>query len=99
VKTLPRAAFIAALAALCACAHQAVQPEDDSDPAIRARIETQIQGRNDLELRQVTIDVYSRVVTVTGVIRDDAQKKILMRLIRRVPGVEQAIENLIVTED
>jgi osmotically-inducible protein OsmY len=98
VRTLLRASLAAALAVSCACAGRPVQPEDDSDAAIRARIETVVSGRRDLNLSHVTIDVYSRVVTVTGILPEDAQLKALRRLIVRVPGVDQVIENVVVSD-
>ncbi len=91
-----RSAFAALLLlAFCACARP-LQPEDDSDAAIRARIETIVRGRADMDLSHVTIDVYSRVVTITGIVPATDQLKQLKRLIDRVPGVEQIIDNVVV---
>jgi osmotically-inducible protein OsmY len=91
------AAVVAAAALTCACAH-GVQPRDDSDAAIRARIETQIRGRRDIDLSGVTIDVYARVVTVSGIVPSPSQIRAITRLINRVPGVDQTINNLVLKE-
>lgn len=91
--------FAAAVLLTSACARRdAVQPEDDSDPAIRARIETVIGGRRDLDLRKVTIDVYSGDVVLSGIIPDEAQLKTLNRLIQRVPGVQNSVNNVVVAD-
>lgn len=97
MKAILRAALAAALALTCACAH-GIQPEDDSDAAIRARIETQIRGRRDIDLSRVTIDVYARVVTLSGIVPNNAQIHAITRLINRIPGVDQTISNLVVQD-
>jgi len=97
MKALDRALLIATLALAGACARP-IQPIDDSDPAIRARIETVIRGRRDLDLSHVTIDVYSRVVTVSGAVPSEKQSRAISRLVDKIHGVDQTINNLVVSE-
>ncbi len=97
MKAIRCACAAAALFLAAACARP-IQPEDDSDAGIRARIETQVRGRADLDLSHITIDVYSRVVTITGVLPEDSQLKVLKHLIDRVSGVDQIIENVVIGE-
>ncbi|NNN05580.1 MAG: BON domain-containing protein [Elusimicrobia bacterium] len=93
-----RCACAAAAVFLAAACARPIQPEDDSDAGIRARIETQVRGRADLDLSHITIDVYSHVVTITGIVPATSQLKALKRLIDRVSGVDQVVENVVVGE-
>lgn len=98
MRSIPRALLILTLGlSAAACAHS-LQEEDLSDPAIRARIEFLLRGRRDLDLSHVTIDVYSRVVTISGIAATPKQSSAILRLVNGVHGVDEAINNLIVPE-
>jgi osmotically-inducible protein OsmY len=84
--------------ALCGACARPVQEVDDSDPAIRARIENVIRGRKDLDLSHVQIDVYAHVVTVSGVVPSEKQQRAIMKLVDKIHGVDQAINNLLVQD-
>lgn len=75
-----------------------VQPVDTSDPGIKARIETALRGRPDLDLRYVTLDVVDGAVTVSGMVPTMTQIREIDRLVKRTKGVEAALINLVLNE-
>ena len=77
---------------------RAVQPEDDSDPAIKARVEIALHGRKDVDVRYITLDVINGLVTVSGVVPAGEQIRLIERIIARTPGVEQVMNNVVVQE-
>jgi len=98
MKAVSRAALIALLAlAGAACSHQ-VQEIDDSDPAIKARVESALRGGKDLDVRYVAIDVESGVVTISGLVSAPDQVRKIGRVIARIHGVDQVVNNLAVQE-
>jgi osmotically-inducible protein OsmY len=86
------------LCALAAACTRAVQPEDDSDPAIKARVETILHGRKDIDIRYISIDVNSGVVTLSGIVPAPEQIPLIERLVKRTPGVDQVMDNVVVQE-
>jgi osmotically-inducible protein OsmY len=98
VKATSRALLLLFLAAVGAgCAHQ-TQAVNDSDPAIRARIEAQLRGRSDLDVRYVSIDVEHGVVTISGIVSSSEDIRTIDKLIKRTHGVDQLLNNLVVQE-
>lgn len=91
------AAALLLLAGLCACRGE-VQPVDTSDPGIKARIEASLRGREDLDIRYVTVDVVDGAVTVSGMVPTMTQIREIDRLVKRTKGVEAALINLVVNE-
>ncbi len=87
---------VSLLAILAACAG-AVSHEDTSDPAIRARLIHALKADGTLDLRTVDIDVHVGVVTLSGIVRSEADKRAMARIARKVPGVEQVVANLLVS--
>ena len=77
---------------------RSIQAEDDSDPAVKARIENALQGRKDLDIRYVSIDVNGGVVTISGVVPEITQIRAIEKLVKGTPGVDQLMDNLIVQE-
>jgi osmotically-inducible protein OsmY len=75
-----------------------VQPEDDSDPAVKARVELALKGRKDVEIRFITIDVVNGLVTVSGVVPEPQQIRLIQRIVQRVPGVDQVMNNVVAQE-
>lgn len=71
---------------------------DMSDPAIKARIEAVLHGRKDLDLRYVTIDVNTRVATLSGIVPSGEQLLIIRRLASKIRGVNQILNNLVIQE-
>lgn len=95
-----RRAFAGALLlalALCSCT-RTVQEEDLSDPAIKARIEAQLKGRPELDLRYVAVDVHSGIATVSGLVASLEQQRLIDRLVRRTRGVDHILNNLLIQE-
>lgn len=85
------------LATGAACA-PAVVDRDDSDPAVKARVEGVLRGRTDLELRYVTITVDQGLVVLSGMVPTQTQRRLAGSLAHRVPGVSQILNNLVVGE-
>jgi hypothetical protein len=77
---------------------RSIQPEDDSDPAIKARVELALHGRKDLDIRYVSIDVNGGVVTISGIVPELGQIRAIERLVKNTPGVDQLMDNLVVQE-
>ena len=86
------------LAVLAAGCSGEIQPEDDSDPAIKARIQLSLQGRKDVDARFVTIDVTNALVTISGIVPSSDQIQIIDRIAKRTPGVDSVMDNLVIQE-
>ena len=97
VRLVFRAILLSALALTAACSHT-LQQEDLSDPVIKARIEQLINGRADLDLRYVSVDVNSGVVTVSGIVPSHEQRRAIERLAKSARGVDQVLNNLVIQE-
>ncbi len=74
------------------------QEIDVSDPGIKARIEAEMRGRKDLDLRYVTLDVVDGAVTVSGMVPNMTQIRAIDRIVKRTKGVEAALINLVINE-
>lgn len=81
------------VAAFAACAHT-VQEVDDSDPAVKARVEAALRGRSDLDMRFVTVDVEQGTVTISGLVSSQDQIRTIGNIIKRTHGVESVLNNL-----
>jgi osmotically-inducible protein OsmY len=90
--------FLAVFALCGAACMRNVQPEDDSDPAIKARVELALRGRKDLDIRFISVDVYHGLVTISGIVPALDQIRAIERLIKTTPGVEQLMDNVVVQE-
>jgi osmotically-inducible protein OsmY len=77
---------------------RAVQPEDDSDPAIKARVQLALQGRADVDVRYVSVDVNGGLVTISGLVPSPEQIDTIERIVKRTPGVDQVMNNVVVQE-
>lgn len=84
-------------AALSGCMRN-VEPVDLSDAAIKARIETALRSQPNLDLRYLTIDVDTGVVTLSGVLKDRREQDLVTRLARRTKGVDQVLVNVFIPE-
>lgn len=91
------AAALVTLLLLSACRGE-VQPVDVSDAGIKARIEAQLRGRKDLDVRYVTVDVVDGAVTVSGMVPTRTQLREIDHLVKRTKGVEAALINLVLDE-
>ena len=77
---------------------RAVQPEDDSDSAIKARVQFALQGRAHVDARYVSLDVNGGVVTISGIVPAPDQVLAIERIVKRTPGVDQVMNNVVVQE-
>lgn len=90
---------VAAVLALGASACRGnVQETDLSDPATKARLESRLRGRRDLDLKYVTVDVNNGTATLSGIVPNGEQMRIIRRLAARVQGVEHVLNNLVIQE-
>jgi osmotically-inducible protein OsmY len=74
------------------------QDEDLSDQATKARVEALLRGRRDLDLKYVTVDVNAGAATLSGIVPNGEQLRIIRRLAAGVRGVDQVLNNLIIQE-
>lgn len=91
-------AVVAALAVSSSACRGTMQEEDLSDHATKARIETLLRGRRDLDLKYVTVDVNAGAATISGIVPNGDQLRIIRRLVARVRGVDHVLNNLIIQE-
>lgn len=97
MRRLLSALLLLALLSPAACKH-AVEDDDLSDQAVKARIESLLRGRRDLDLQYVTVDVNAGVATISGLVPTGEQQRIIRRLAAGVRGVEQVLNNTVVQE-
>jgi len=90
-------ALVLVLAGLCACT-RSVQPVDTSDSGIKARLEFSLHSQPELDLKYLSIDVNSGVVTLSGLVGSYEDRDKIALIARRTKGVDQVIVNLIVPE-
>jgi osmotically-inducible protein OsmY len=95
-----RLLFVAAAAlALGSSACKNIKQEEDlSDQATKARLEAVLRGRQDLDLKFVTVDVNAGAATISGIVPNGDQLRIIRRLAANVRGVDQVLNNLIIQE-
>ena len=75
-----------------------MEPVDLSDSAIKARIEISLHSQPNLDLRYLSIDVDTGVVTLSGVLNSLREQDLVTRLAHRVKGVDQVLVNVLVPE-
>lgn len=91
-------AVAAALALGASACRGTAQEVDYSDPATKARLEARLRGRQDLDLKYVTVDVNNGTATLSGIVPNGEQLRIIRRLAARVQGVEHVLNNLVIQE-
>ena len=90
---------LAACLILISSACKTLKSEDDlSDQATKARIEALLRGRQDVDLKYVTVDVNAGAATISGIVPNGEQLRIIRRLTAGVRGVDQVLNNLIIQE-
>ncbi|MFA6003209.1 MAG: BON domain-containing protein [Elusimicrobiota bacterium] len=75
-----------------------LEPVDMTDSGIKARLELSLRSQADLNLRYVTVDVYSGVATISGLVNSQREKDLISRIVRQTRGVDQAAINVVVPE-
>lgn len=73
-------------------------PTDTSDPAITARVRAELKGHPTLDIRFLQVDTVSGVVTLSGMVESTEERRAIIRLVKRVPGVQQVVANLVAQE-
>jgi len=91
-------ALLAALALGSSACRTAAFEEDLSDQAVQVRIEALLRGRQDLDLKYVTVDVNDGVATVSGIVPNGEQLRAIRRIAAGVRGVDQVLNNLVIQE-
>lgn len=91
-------ALVAALTVGSSACRTFVGDEDLSDPAVKARLESLLRGRRDLDLKYVTLDVNAGVATISGIVPTGEQVRVIRRLAAGVRGVDQVMNNLVIQE-
>ncbi len=91
-------ALAAALTLGSSACRTLAQDEDLSDHATKARLEAVLRGRRDLDLKYVTVDVNAGAATISGLVPNGDQLRIIRRLAANVRGVDQVLNNLIIQE-
>jgi osmotically-inducible protein OsmY len=98
MKAFPCLLTAALLAAGLSGCMRNMEPVDLSDAAIKARIETTLRSQPNLDLRYLSIDVDTGVVTLSGVLNSRREQDLVTRLARRTKGVDQVLVNVLVPE-
>jgi len=91
-------ALVAVLAIGSSACRTFVNDEDLSDPAVKARIEILLRGRQDLDIQYITVDVNAGAATISGIVPNVEQLRAIRRLVANVNGVDQVLNNLIIQE-
>lgn len=90
---------LAALATtLAGCFSPALTEGEMTDPGIKSRLEQHLRAHRELDLSKITIDVHSKIVTITGVVPTWQDKKTIEKTVAETAGIEQALINIIVPE-
>lgn len=92
------AALFLALAGLCGCFPHQLSEAELSDPGIQARLQERLKADRALDLRYVTVDVHDRVVTFSGTVPSWENSRDIERIGRRLQGVDQVLNNLVIDE-
>ena len=91
-------ALVTALTVGTTACRSLTQEVDLSDQATKVRIEALLRGRKDLDLKYVTVDVNAGAATISGLVPNIDQLRIIRRLTAGVRGVDQVLNNLIIQE-
>ena len=98
MKAFLRLLTAALLAAGLSGCMRNMEPVDLSDAAIKARIEVALRSQPNLDLRYLSIDVDTGVVTLSGVLNSLREKDLVTRIARRTKGVDQVLVNVLIPE-
>ncbi len=85
-------------ASLAACFPPPLTDAELSDTGIRSRVERALAAHRELDLRAVTLDVHSRIVTLSGTVPTISDKRTIEQVVGAIPGIEQFVANLVVPE-
>jgi osmotically-inducible protein OsmY len=91
-------ALAALVAALAGCFPPALTEAEMTDPGIKSRLEQHLRAHRELDLSKLSIDVHSKIVTITGVVPTWQDKKTIEKTVAETAGIDQSIINIIVPE-
>lgn len=91
------AALIFLALALGGCSRSLNQNEL-SDVGIRIRVRERLSDQPSLDLSRLTIDVHSRVVTISGIVHSEQERALIEEILNKTKGVDQALVNVLVQE-
>ena len=83
---------------LAGCASARLSEAELSDPGIQARLDERLRADRTLDLRYVTTDVHDKVVTFSGSVPSWENSRTIERIARRLEGVDQVMNNLVIQE-
>lgn len=92
------AALVLVSLGLAGCASTRLSEAELSDPGIQARLDERLRANRSLDLRYVTLDVHDKVVTVSGSVPSWENSRDIERTARRLEGVDQVMNNLVIQE-
>ncbi|MBI5630146.1 MAG: BON domain-containing protein [Elusimicrobia bacterium] len=87
--------LILALFGLGACAAGKTAGDGISDSRIKFQVQRALQAQQGANYRNLDVDVYNRAVTVSGLVNTREDKRALESLLRKIPGVEQVVVNVL----
>jgi len=91
-------AVLGVAAALAGCFPHQLSEAELSDPGIQARLEERLKAQRSIDLRFVTVDVHDRVVTFSGSVQSWENARHIERIARRLEGVDQVMNNLVIQD-
>jgi osmotically-inducible protein OsmY len=84
--------------ALAGCFPPALTEAEMTDPGIKTRLEQSLRSHRELDLSKLTIDVHSRIVTITGIVASWHDKRTVEKAVAQTAGIEQSMINIVVPE-
>jgi osmotically-inducible protein OsmY len=89
---------VVVLAAFAAGCSENLSEADRSDPGILARLQANLQAHRELDLKYVTLDVHSGIVTVSGLVHTWDERRLVEKIVNDTGGYQQAVVNLAIQE-
>ena len=98
MKLASRLAVLTLLVCAFGACVENLSEADKSDPGIRARVEANLAAHRELDLRYVTLDVHSGVITLSGLVHSWDEKQAVEHIVNATGGFQQAVFNLAIQE-
>lgn len=91
-------AVLGLAAALAGCFPHQLSEAELSDAGIQARLDERLKADRSLDMRFVTVDVHDRTVTFSGSVQSWENSRSIERIARRLDGVDQVMNNLVIQD-
>ena len=85
-------------AAASACFPPALSEAENSDAGIKARVERALRSHRELDLSHITLDVHLKTVTVSGIVGNWDDQRLITKILHSTQGVEQVVVNVVVPD-